>query len=89
MIREKWSVLYTENVLKFCDLMLNSSSPNSAMGEGAAPLPAKLIQTICFAAKKVTGNRDTHMLQREVMCQQVLAALLTLLVEPVSSWALH
>lgn len=46
----KWSVLYTENVLKFSDLMLNSSSANSAIGEGAAPLPAELIQNICFAA---------------------------------------
>lgn len=63
MIRKKRSVLYTVNVLKFSDLMLNSSSANSAMGEGAAPLPAKFIQNICFA-EKVTGNKDTHVLQR-------------------------
>lgn len=60
---ENWSALYTENVLKFSDLMLNRSSANSAMGEGAALLPAKFIQNICFA-EKVTGNKDTHVLQR-------------------------
>lgn len=39
----------------------------------------------CCNAEKVTGNKDTHMLQKEVMCQQVSAASLTLLKEPVSS----